>query len=85
MVDGLEVIKMKTMNCKQLGGTCDQTFSAETFDEMAELSKKHGMEMMQDEDHKKAMQEMMVLMQNPSEMQKWFEGKRKEFDETSED
>ena len=32
------------MNCKQLGGACDQEFRAETFEEMVDLSKKHGME-----------------------------------------
>jgi hypothetical protein len=38
---------MKTMTCKHLGGACDQTFTANTFDEIAALSKKHGMEMFQ--------------------------------------
>ena len=28
---------MKTMTCNQLGGACNQTFSAETFDEIADL------------------------------------------------
>ncbi len=28
------------MTCKQLGGACDATFSANTFEEIAELSKK---------------------------------------------
>jgi len=48
---------MKTMTCKQMGGACDETFSAETFEEMAELSKQHGMEMFQkgDEAHLKIM------------------------------
>ncbi|WP_281387345.1 hypothetical protein [Arenibacter arenosicollis] len=36
---------MKTMTCKQLGGACDIQFHANTFKEMAELSKKHGMQM----------------------------------------
>jgi len=36
---------MKTMTCKQLGGACDQTFQANTFEELTELSKQHGMEM----------------------------------------
>lgn len=38
---------MKTMTCKQLGGACGLAFHANTFDEMAELSKNHGMEMFQ--------------------------------------
>ena len=36
---------MKTMTCRQLGGACDITFQAETFEDMANLSKKHAMEM----------------------------------------
>lgn len=73
---------MKTMTCKQLGGACDMEFQASTFEEMAEMSKKHGMEMFQTGDaaHLGAMNEMKELMQSPDAMQAWFEGKRKEFD-----
>ena len=73
---------MKTMNCKQLGGACEEVFHANTFEEMAELSKQHGMEMFQkkDEDHLKEMEEMQQLMQKPEAMKEWFEGKRKEFE-----
>jgi len=74
---------MKTMTCKQLGGACDKEFQASTFDEIAEMSKKHGMEMYQkgDEDHLKAMAEMQGLMKNPEAMKAWFDSKRKEFNE----
>ena len=41
---------MKTMTCKQLGGACEMAFHAETFEEMAELSKQHGIEMYQQQD-----------------------------------
>lgn len=73
---------MKTMTCKQLGGACDLEFRAETFEEMAELSKAHGMEMYQKSDpaHQQAMAEMQQLMQDPAAMQKWFEDKRREFE-----
>ena len=73
---------MKTMNCKQLGGACEQEFQANTFEEIAEMSKQHGMEMYQkgDEAHLKAIQEMQELMQSPTGMQEWFENKRKEFE-----
>ncbi len=73
---------MKTMTCKQLGGACDIEFHANTFDEMAEISKKHGMEMFQDGDsaHLKAMNAMQELMKSPRAMNEWFENKRKEFD-----
>ena len=72
---------MKTMNCKQLGGACDKEFHAETFEEMAEMSKKHGMEMYQagNEEHLKAMNEMQELMKSPDAMNEWFKNKRMEF------
>ncbi len=73
---------MKTMTCKQLGGACNEQFHANSFEEMAALSKKHGMEMFQkgDKDHLEAMNKMKDLMKTPDEMNKWFEAKRKEFD-----
>jgi len=73
---------MKAMTCKQLGGACDKAFHANSFEEIAEMSKKHGMEMFQkgDEEHLKAMNEMQDLMKNPDAMKEWFESKRKEFD-----
>ena len=73
---------MKTMTCKQLGGTCDLEFHANTFEEMAEMSKQHGMEMFQkqDEAHLNAMSKMQELMKAPEEMEKWFDSKRKEFE-----
>jgi hypothetical protein len=78
---------MKTMTCKQLGGACDKEFHAGTFEEMASMSKKHGMEMFQtgDADHLKAMNEMMELMKSPESMKEWFENKRKEFNALPED
>ena len=78
---------MKTMKCNQLGGACEKAFTANTFEEIAEMSKQHGMEMFQqkDEAHLKAMSKMQSLMQNPEAMQAWFEGKRNEFDALPED
>jgi len=75
------------MTCKQLGGACDKAFHANSFEEIAEMSKKHGMEMFQqgDEEHLKAMNEMKDLMENPDAMKEWFETKRKEFDALLED
>lgn len=72
---------MKKMTCKQLGGACELVFEANSFEEIAALSKKHGMEMYQqkDEPHLKAMGEMMELMKSPESMNEWMESKRKEF------
>ena len=73
---------MKTMTCRQLGGSCEKEFHANTFEEMAELSKDHAMVMIQKQDaaHLEAMRKMQELMKNPDEMNKWFESKRKEFE-----
>ena len=73
---------MKAMTCKQLGGACDEVFHANSFEEIAEMSKQHGMQMFQqgDEEHLDAMDEMQDLMKNPDAMKEWFETKRKEFD-----
>ena len=78
---------MRTMNCKQLGGACDKQFQANTFEEIAELSKAHGMEMFKknDKDHLEAMSKIQELMKNPEAMAEWFENKRKEFEVLPED
>ena len=78
---------MKTMSCKQLDGACDKKFHANSFEEIAEMSKQHGMEMLQKQDaaHLTAMNEIQQLMQNPEAMQDWFENKKKEFEALAED
>lgn len=75
------------MNCKQLGGACDKAFHANSFEEIAEMSKQHGMEMFQkqDEAHLKAMNKMQEIMKVSGEMEKWFEAKRKQFEALPED
>lgn len=72
---------MKKMTCKQLGGACDLEFQAKTFEEIAEQSKQHGMEMFQKNDaaHLQAMSEMRELMKSPENMKKWMDDKRTEF------
>jgi hypothetical protein len=59
---------MKTMTCKQLGGTCEQKFSINTFEEISLLRKQHGKEMFQkkDAEHLVAMQKMQILAQDPN-------------------
>lgn len=78
---------MKTMNCKQLGGACDKEFRGNTFEEIAELSKAHAMEMFQkqDKEHLEAMNKIQELMKKPGAMLEWFESKRKDFEALSED
>ncbi len=78
---------MKTMTCKQLGGACDMSFQANSFEEIAELSQAHGMEMVQKQDtpHLEAMAKISELMKQPQAMQNWFEAKKNEFNELAED
>lgn len=73
---------MKTMKCNQLGGACDLEFTAETFEEIAQMSKSHGMEMFKKGDvpHLQAMEKMQELMSNPELMKNWFNEKRAAFD-----
>ena len=75
------------MNCKQLGGACEKEIQASTFEEIAEMSKQHGMEMFQkkDEAHLEAMNKIQELMKSPEVMKDWFEIKRKEFEALPED
>ncbi len=78
---------MKTMTCNQLGGACEKEFHADTFEDIAEISKQHGMEMFQkkDEAHLKKMNEMQALMKKPEAMKDWFKKKKREFEELPED
>lgn len=77
---------MKSMTCRQLGGACDQVFEAETFEEIAELSKQHGTEMFKkgDKPHLMAMDQMKLLMQSPEAMTNWFRSKKQEFEDAPE-
>ena len=78
---------MKTMTCNDLAGACDTEFHAETFGEMAEMSKKHAMEMIEQDDqpHFDAMEKMKSSMGDPVAMKEWFESLQKMFDNLPED
>lgn len=73
---------MKTITCKQLGGACDLEFQAETFDEAAQMSRDHGMEMFQkkDEAHLAAMYKMQEMMNDKETLNKWIEERKQEFE-----
>ena len=74
---------MKTMTCNQLGGACEEKFSADTFEEIAELSKQHGMAMFQQHDaaHLAAMEKMRAMMQEEGAMKKWYAERQQAFEE----
>ena len=78
---------MKTMTCKELGGACDHTFSANTFDEIAMMVSKHAREMVQQGDaaHIEAMNEMRRNMTSPDAMNEWMDDKRKAFNALAND
>ena len=70
------------MTCKQLGGACDKEFTAETFEEIINMSKMHGMEMFStgDANHLKAIGEIQKMMQTPEAMQAWMDEKKAVFE-----
>lgn len=63
---------MKTMTCREMGGTCDMPIAGETAQEMMDKGAKHLMEA-QDEGHKKTMAMMEEMKNNPEEGKKWNE------------
>ncbi len=73
---------MKSMTCRDLGGACDLVFQAETFEEIAAMSKAHGTEMFakKDAEHLEAMQAMRELMKTPQAMKEWFMGRKAAFE-----
>ena len=70
------------MTCHELGGACEEKFSADTFEEIAKLSQTHGMEMFQknDPEHLEAMGKMKDMMKDEAAMQTWYDGKKREFE-----
>jgi hypothetical protein len=73
---------MKTMTCRELGGACDQPFSANTFDEISMMVSKHAREKVQQGDaaHIEAMNEMRKNMSSPDAMNAWMDEKRRMFE-----
>ena len=71
---------MKKATCRDMRGACDAEFQGETPEEMGEKCKAHVMEMMQsgDEDHKAAVENMMLL--SKEEQEKWYDEFRSRFD-----
>jgi predicted small metal-binding protein len=78
---------MKTMTCKQLGGACDHTFSANSFDEIAMMVSKHAREKVQQGDaaHIEAMNEMRKSMTSQEAMDAWMDEKRTAFNSLPDD
>ncbi len=70
----------KTFTCRELGGTCDEKFSGETFAEIVQKGMPH---MMSDEAHKDA---IMNMEKNTGEnKEQWMMRMESEFDAKAED
>ena len=69
------------MTCKQLGGACNQTFSANTFDEIAMMVSKHARQMVAEGEpaHIEAMNEMRNKMTSPEATNAWMDEMKKLF------
>lgn len=78
---------MKTMTCRELGGACDEKFSANTFDEIGQLSKEHMKEMFDKRDlpHLEAMKQMNEMMKDNQAIFQWIHEKKEMFDKLPED
>lgn len=78
---------MKTMTCKQLGGACDQTFRANSFDEIAMMVSKHAREQVQQGDaaHIEAMNDMRKAMTTAEAANAWMNEKRQAFNSLPEE
>lgn len=70
-----------------MGGACEHTFRANTFDEIAMMVSKHAREMVQQGDaaHIAAMNEMRSKMTSPEAANAWMDEKRQMFNSTPED
>ncbi|MEY2827936.1 MAG: hypothetical protein RLZZ183_1055 [Actinomycetota bacterium] len=64
---------MKSMTCKDLGGSCHLVLSANTFEEIAQKSQAHAKEMFANNEpgHIEAMNKMMEIM-NSGGMNNWM-------------
>ena len=75
------------MTCDHLGGACHFKIQAENFSDMAALSRKHALEMIQkgDQAHQEAMRKMKELMQSSHAIDQWMKEKEKIFNTLLED
>jgi len=73
---------MKEMTCKQLGGTCDEIFQADSYEVMRDLHKTHMQQKANegDEAHAEAMQKLKQLFRSPCQLHDYFQEKRELFD-----
>ncbi len=73
--------KMKKITCAELGGACDLSIFAESFEEAAKQSQEHAMQMFKQEDkaHLAAAEKMKTMMSSPVKMDNWMTERRNYF------
>jgi hypothetical protein len=84
---GKEVVAVKTMTCKQMGGPCDASFSGKTADEVIKAQDKHLNDVVAkgDETHKDAWKEMQGRWKHPIRGMGWYKKTKKDFAALPED
>ncbi len=78
---------MKTMTCRQLGGSCDLALSGETADEVIQAQDKHLKEIVAggDTDHEAALKDMKGRWKNPIKGMGWYKQAKRDFAALPED
>ena len=78
---------MRTMTCKQLGGTCDLEHRGQTADEVIKAQDGHLKEVVAagDEGHQKVAKEMKGRWRNPIKGMGWYKQVKKDFAALPED
>jgi hypothetical protein len=73
---------MKKMTYGEIGGSCDEVFQTESFEEMAKLSKAHVMEMfgIKDQGHINTVNEMAKNCPDQTSMLAWISERKAYFD-----
>ena len=83
----MEVVDMKTMTCKQMGGPCETKFHGDTADEVIKADDKHLKEMVDngDQAHMSARKTMQDRWKHPVSGMKWYSTMKKDFAALPED
>jgi hypothetical protein len=78
---------MKTMTCKQMGGTCDIAFHGKTADEVIKAEDKHLREMVEGGDltHDTALKAMKGRWKHPISGMGWYRKVKSDFAALPED
>ena len=78
---------MKTLTCKQLGGSCEFQLQGNTADEIIKAQDQHLKEMVAggDETHKPALEAMKGRWKHPVSGMRWYKQAKRDFAATPEE